>query len=309
VLDTTTLEASGMRTLASSDWNGGQFQTASGTVTVYVSPAYATDDSVARQWADFFASLVHGPELGLLTAYFAPLDEVQAICGGSDGVLGCYASNRLVATGDTVEGITPESVATHEYGHHVAYNRVNPPWVAIDWGPKRWATDERVCSRSADGTAFPGNEGPEYTLNPGEAFAETFRVLNETRGGAPLNWPILDQSFLPDAAALQAVNDDVVSPWTGPTTTTMRARFTAGRRAWTRSIATPLDGTVSITLHGGSNGLQILGADGHTVVAHGFWAPGGGQQVKTTVCGQRSLVVRVTRGGRARAFALRISRP
>jgi hypothetical protein len=307
---TTTLGASGMRLLASSDWNGGRFQTSGGVVTIYVSPAYAADQSAAQQWADFFASLVHGPELGLLTAYFAPPEEVQSLCGGEgDAVLGCYASNRLVAIGETTDGITPESVAAHEYGHHVAGNRANSPWVAIDWGPKRWATKERVCSRAADGTAFPGDESLLYGLNPGEAWAESFRVLNETRGGAPETWPLLDPSFMPDAAALQAVEDDVVSPWAASPPSTVRGRFTGGRGVWTRRISTPLDGTLTITLAGGSNGLQVLDAHGRTVLARGSWTSGGGQQAETTICGQRSLVVRVARGGRAQSFALRISQP
>ena len=32
--------------------------------------------------------------------------------------------------------------------------------------------------------AFPGNEGANYSLNPGEAFAESYRVLVETNGTA-----------------------------------------------------------------------------------------------------------------------------
>jgi hypothetical protein len=307
---TTTIGATGVRLLASSDWDGGRFQTSGGSVTVYVSPAYAQEQGVAQQWADFFATLVHGPELGLLSAYFAPPDEVQSLCGGDgDSVLGCYANNRLVAIGDTTDGITPESVAAHEYGHHVAANRVNSPWVALDWGPKRWATKERVCSRAADGTAFPGDESLMYGLNPGEAWAESFRVLNETRGGAPETWPILDPSFMPDAAALQAVEQDVVNPWTAPATNVIRGRFTGGGRTWTRRISTPLDGAVTITLAGGSNGLQVLDTDGRSVLARGSWTSAGGQRAETTICGQRSLVVRVERGGRALSFGLRISQP
>lgn len=309
LLRTGTLDAQSARTLASSDWDGGPFSTAAGTVTVYVSPAYAPDDDVAQRWADFFASLVHGPELGLLTAYFAPLDEVESLCGGEDGVLGCYANDRLVAVGDTTDGITPESVAAHEYGHHVAYHRVNAPWIALDWGPKRWATEERVCSRAALGTAFPGSEELGYTLNPGEAFAESFRVLNEMRAGGPETWPILDASFRPDANALQAVADDVVSPWAGPTVTAIRGRFATGRSVWTQRIATPLDGTLSVALADGSKSLQLLGADSHSVIASGSWTASGGRRVDATVCGERSFVVRVTRRGGPSSFVLRVSTP
>ena len=64
--------------LASASWQGGRYVTASGEqVTVFVSPSYASDPGAGQRWADFFASLVHGPELSLLTAYIAPYDEVQ----------------------------------------------------------------------------------------------------------------------------------------------------------------------------------------------------------------------------------------
>lgn len=305
---TAALAAGGVRRLASTDWNGGTFTTASGSVTVYVSTTYA-DTGVAQQWANFFASLVHGPELNVLNAYFAPLDQVQALCGGGDGVLGCYGGNRLVAVGDTVDGITPESVAAHEYGHHVAFNRVNSPWPAVAWGTKRWATAERVCARVAGGTAFPGDEGSGYRLDPGEAFAESFRVLNETRAGAPATWPLLDPSFAPDADVLQAVYDDVVSPWTASQVVTMHGTLTRGRRAWTAAIPTPLDGSVSLTLTGGSSALQLLGDGGRTVVQRGAWTAAGAQRIDLTVCGQRSLLVRVIGGTGARAFTLRVVRP
>jgi hypothetical protein len=297
----------GARRLASTAWNGGTFTTAAGAVTVYVSTAYAADNSVAQQWASFFASLVHGSELSLLNAYFAPLDQVRALCGGADGVLGCYENDRLVAVGETVDGITPESVAAHEYGHHVAFNRVNAPWQAVAWGTKRWATAERVCARVAGGTAFPGDEGDGYRLDPGEAFAESFRVLNETRAGAPATWPLLDPSFMPDASALQAVYDDVVSPWTVPPATAIHGRLARG--AWTRSIPTPLDGTVTLTLTGASTALQLLGDDGRTVVQRGAWTTAGGQRIALTLCGQRSLRVRVVGGPGAHSFTLRVARP
>jgi len=310
VLRDGSLGARGAHLLASTAWNGGSYRTSTGeAVTVHLSPAYADDDGVAQRWADFFASLVHGPELGLLTAYFAPPDEVRALCGGGEGVLGCYEDDRLVAIGEESDGISPESVAAHEYGHHVAFNRVNPPWTAIDWGTKRWATAERVCPRVAGGTAFPGDEGDEYTLDPGEAFAESFRVLNETRAGEPETWPLLDASFVPDSAALQAVEADVLTPWTGPTTSTIRARFATGRRSWTTRVPTPLDGTVSVTLGSGSNGLEVLAPDGRTVLSAGTWTQQGGRQAEASVCGSRSVVVRVTRGGRPSAFSLRIVRP
>jgi hypothetical protein len=48
--------------LVAASWQGGRYVTASGEqVTVFVSPAYASDSGAGQHWADFFASLVHGP--------------------------------------------------------------------------------------------------------------------------------------------------------------------------------------------------------------------------------------------------------
>jgi hypothetical protein len=43
--------------------------------------------------------------------------------------------------------VTPQEVVRHELGHHVAFNRLNTPWTAVNWGPKAWATDQDVCAR------------------------------------------------------------------------------------------------------------------------------------------------------------------
>src|ERR671937_1505667 len=200
------LDATGLRRLTAARWKS--YRTKAAGPTIRVSPAYADPTPIAQRWSSFFESLVHGSELSLLNAYIAPLDEVRALCGGPD-VLGCYADDRLVVPDQGADGIDATSIATHEYGHHVAFNRVDPPWIALDEGTKRWATSARVCTRTAAGTAYPGAEDANYPLNPGEAFAESYRVLNETAAGLPLTWPIVDPSFQPDATALAAVREDV----------------------------------------------------------------------------------------------------
>jgi hypothetical protein len=295
-----------VRALQSVSWDGGRYTTASGEqVTVQVSPAYASDVGAGQRWANFFASLVHGPELRLLTAYVAPLDEVQEMCGGNGEVLGCYWGQKLVTVGDSSGGLSATSVATHEYGHHVAWNRVNPPWIAEDWGPKRWASAMNICARVQAGTAFPGDEGSAYTLNPGEAFAESYRALNETQVGLPFMWPIVDPSFAPDTNALQALREDVVHPWTSPSTRTIRARFARGRHTWTMKLATPLDGQLSVRLAQGSDEVSLL-ADERTVLARGTWTSAGGKSLEYLVCGRRSLSLRVTGTG---LFTLKVTQP
>ena len=307
-LRTTTLDAAGLRRLTARRWISGRYATGSGTaVRVSISPAYASDPGAAQRWAEFFASLVHGPELADLDAYIAPLPEVESICHGD--AFGCYRANHLVAMGEASHGISAASVATHEYGHHVAFHRLNPPWMALDWGTKRWATAMRVCGRAAAGTAFPGAEDTRYSLNPGEAFAEAYRVMNEMQQGLPLTWPIVDPSFAPDAAALEAIRADVLQPWTGPTVRTIRGRFAPGHRAWTLKLSVPLDGSVSLQLTGAAGDLQLLADDGRTTLARGSWTPAGAKAIQYVDCGRRSLVLRVTRSGAARRFRLNISMP
>jgi hypothetical protein len=71
-------------------WTGGPTTASTGeTLVVYVSTALPLEAGTPQTWADYFAGLLHGPELTGLTAYVATLREVQEICGGED-VLGCY---------------------------------------------------------------------------------------------------------------------------------------------------------------------------------------------------------------------------
>ena len=50
---------------------------------------------MAQRWADFFASLVHGPELASLDAYLLSATEVRSVCGR--GALACYGGNEIYA--------------------------------------------------------------------------------------------------------------------------------------------------------------------------------------------------------------------
>src|SRR5919201_1928956 len=77
-------------------WGGDYTATTGEHVTVYSSPRYAVDNAANQRWADFLASLVHGPELASVRVYLAPPAQVSLVCGGPD-VLGCYGNDRLVA--------------------------------------------------------------------------------------------------------------------------------------------------------------------------------------------------------------------
>ena len=278
---------------------GGPTTASSGeTVNVYVSSTLPTTLGTPQSWADFIAGLLHGPEISSLTAYIATYDEMRELCGSH--ALGCYSGNRMVSMGETVDGVTAAEVVRHEYGHHIALNRLNTPWQAVDWGPKHWATAIGVCRRVEQGAAFPGDGGDNYSLNPGEAWAETYRVLVERRGGTPeAPWEIISPSFYPDEAALAAAERDAVQPWTGPTKTTYRMRFTrSSRKSWTIPLETPRDGAIRIEItlpRGGLHDAVLF--DQRGAVATALWSGRTFKTLSTTVCGQRSLRLRVTQKG------------
>ena len=281
------------RAFSKVDWSGGRFAVSGGqAVSVFVSQSY--DASVGRHVADYLDSLVHGAELASLSAYVATPTEVASLCEAE--AFGCYGGDSLVVAGEVVDGVSPEEVIAHEYGHHIASHRLNTPWPAIDWGTKRWASYANVCTRAEARAVFPGDQDRWYQLNPGEAFAEVYRVLNERRlGKAPLGWSLVDQSFYPDSTSLDLVARDVLDPWIGPRRLAFAAKLPRGRRAWTTSIETPLDGDLSVTLRlarGGAASLQLVDAAGR-VVARGLWSAANRISASTRVCGARSLRVRV----------------
>jgi hypothetical protein len=292
---------------------GGPITTSTGeTVDVRVSDALPADVT-PESWAEFLAHMDHGPELAQLTVYIVTFDEVQQACGTR--ALGCYAQDQLVAPGETAFDTTPEEVVRHEYGHHIAYHRVNTPWPAIDWGPKRWASALNVCSRVARSQAYPGNEGTNYALNPGEAWAETYRVLEERKAGITTSsWPIVDQSFFPSDAALTAALQDVTQPWTASHTRLVSRAF--GKKSpgvWWVPLATPLDGGVRVSAtvpgNGSSVDVALVGADRKTIVRRAQWVSQRVKRLDGSICGQRSLFVRVTQKGLAGRVRLSVTTP
>ena len=80
----------------------------------------------------------HGAELSTVTVTVVTAAELPASCNSD--ALGCYRPGEITIADEVLGGVTPEEVARHEYGHHVAASRLNSPWPALDWGPKRWAT-------------------------------------------------------------------------------------------------------------------------------------------------------------------------
>lgn len=294
-------------------YRGGPITTSTGeTVDVRVSDTLPLETSTPEGWAEFLGKLTHGPELAQLTTFIVSFDEVQEICGSR--AIGCYGLNRLVAPGELAADISPEEVVRHEYGHHIAFHRSNEPWAAIDWGPKRWASAANVCAKVSRSEAFPGDEGANYARNPGEAWAETYRLMDERKVGiTTATWPIVASSFYPNEAALQAAEQDVLSPWKASHTTLSTRVF--GKRTpkvWWIPLATPLDGNLRISAtmpSGGTHDLALVGANRRTVIKRAQWV---GQRVKRlagSICGQRSLFVRVTQSGATGRVRVSVTTP
>jgi hypothetical protein len=283
-------------------WGGEYTTRTSERVRIFSSPAYAVDEAANQRWADFTAGLIHGPELASVTVYLASPAEISGLCGGNPDVRGCYSSGRIIGLAEDTADATAESVLAHEYGHHVAANRSNAPWPALGWGTKRWSSYLDVCRLARARQIFPGAEGPLlYFFNPGEGFAEAYRLLNERRAGLPETpWRIVDEMYRPNARALALLEQDVVDPWHANRTVNLSGRFPA-RGTAVRTLKTPFDGTLTASVTGGSR-VDVFAGKRRLA--------GGSTAVETTVCGTRTTTFRVTRAGSgAGRFTLTVSRP
>ena len=275
---------------------GGEYTISTGEkVSVFASNSFAMDPALEQRWADFLGSLVHGPEISNVTVLLSTLGQIVRACG-LDAVA-CYSpqGNLLYTPGDDpAANLSAEAVITHEYGHHVAANRSDAPWSALAWGPKRWSSTIQVCARTRKKELYPGAEDPaHYAENPGEGWAETYRVLNERKAGiAETPWDIVSQSLYPSDAALAAAEQDVVSPWAQEPATTQTVAFTRTARSRTVTVATPLDGTFRVNV-GPARGMRVsvdLFASS-TRVAHVVTKSSVTRS--TTICGARSYGIRL----------------
>lgn len=225
------------------------YMTADGkSVAVTTSSGYSS--ATAQQYVDYLGSLPHGDELSRLTVRIATPAEVQAGCGGDPGVLACYydSTHTMLVPGDPVQsadGITTAYVIAHEYGHHIASFRSNAPFSAPDYGPKYWASYERVCQGVQQARLAVGAETTDaYWSNPGEAWAETY---------ARLTFPAQPWTFTsllkPDAGALSAARKDVLHPWAKRVTRHFRGTFSrtgSATRHFTFTVR--LDGAVDVSV-------------------------------------------------------------
>ena len=301
------------RTLAASSHaripvNDGQGRSAEIDVSTIcqVTCANASPTDV-QNLANFLGSLVHGDEMDSVVILVVSPTEIATDCG--PGALSCYfpSSDLIELNGNestASDGATRDYVLAHEYGHHVANHRHNPPFddPAINWGPKNWATYERVCEGTRAGVYFPGSETlPTYYSNPGEAWAEAF-AEHRLPGIVAWEW---NASLAPDANAFHALDRDVLQPWSGPTRTVIRGRLGAGHRRVVKSIPTPLDGNLTLKLRGAQHAdFDLLLRDNSGKTLASSTAFGSRESVTYTVCGEANLRALVKRRNGAGRFKL-----
>jgi hypothetical protein len=304
---------------ATTEWGGAITATNGETVTIYFSDSYPFDQALALRWADFMTSLVHGTELSTVSIYLAPLTEVQRYCGRQS--IACYSpdGHAIIAPGDDVDPQTSaEGVLTHEYGHHIAESRLNPPFTTVDYGTKRWATYENVCARAQTGVLYPGAEDAQhYMLNPGEGFAETYRVLNEQKAGLTVEpWNIVSTLLYPDATALSLLEQDVTQPWAPSAATKLSATLTKSKPSKSFVVSTPYDGTLTIDASqsvAARVALSVTSASGNAIASRAVTSRTT-SPISATICGQRSYTVKVKLAGTVTkktktTFTLNVAKP
>jgi hypothetical protein len=309
---------------------GARYLTAGGDrVHVLVSNAYTANSATAEHWAAYLASLEHGDEIDRVTIAIQTADQMRVSCG-SAFALACYRPDNMtmyIPADPPAADTSVEGLVAHEYAHHIEATRSNAPWSALDYGPKNWATYQGVCWGVQAGFYFPGAESPgRYDHNPGEGFAEAYRILNQHRLGlAPRPWVIVLPRFYPDEGALSAIDRDVLSPWAGNTVSTSSGRFGwggSGRTTWRRpagttetrgvrmsTVSTPLDGNATVTIWtAGTLRARLDVTDGNGTLAT-VTSSGGTDRVTVPICGVRGISARVTRLGGTGSFTVSVATP
>jgi hypothetical protein len=284
-------------------------------------------DAEVQGVVNVLGGLVHGDEMNSLSVYVATPDEISYICG--QDALACYspAMSEMIVSGvnGSAYGVPRDFTIAHEYGHHIANNRLNAPWDALETGAKRWATYERVCQGTRQGQLFPGDEDAHYWENPGEGFAETNAHLNYPALSVPWGYSSLLRPTLDSMDRLRA---DITAPLSAPVTATWNGSLWPQRRnPAIHRFATPFDGEVVVQLHGpdASNyDIYALGPKlrlnkhkrqgAHKVkvrrsVIQRSVSSGSSEQLQMTLCGHSSIQVEVRRRSGTGPFSVSVTRP
>lgn len=205
------------------------------TIRVATSPGYET---YGQSVPAILGGLLHGAEMSGLTVRVVSPEGAISLCNAP----ACFfsAEDTIVIPGIPMVGGMPFAMAlAHEYGHHIAAMSSNAPWPALDWGTKRWATAEHVCTGVRSGAYAPGDQGARYWDNPGEAFAQSY-AFSQFPNVVPWWWHLP----APDSAILAALRADVLHPWR-PRHSTLRMRAPKRGGSASAKVKLALDGAVA----------------------------------------------------------------
>ena len=139
-------------------------------VAVTFAPGYAPDPAVAQSYVTFLgqpAPRQRAVEAACLHRH-ARRDRRRAAAASTAR----WPATRPPTHTMTVPGRAgrpraaasrPPTCIAHEYGHHIAAFRDNPPFDALDYGPKYWASYEHGLQPRPQQAAVPRQRGPPTT--------------------------------------------------------------------------------------------------------------------------------------------------
>ena len=298
-------------------FTGGPVTAADGeTVAIFVQDELlAADPTTPQRFADLLASLLHGSELSQLTLNLATLTASARSAAPARSAATARRRSRSSGSARTcARSRRGRSSPTSTVITSRTAGRTTPGRRSIG-GRKSGVRPTRTsASGRKRASSSPATRAENYQLNPGEDFAENYRVLNERRLGVEeLPWQVVDASLYPDQTALDLLAQDITNPWTSATSRTLRGTFGPARD---RPRLPPPDAARRVVQRHPPGGLGQL-----PLHAPGRRLPDREparvprsvrpvtQSLSFQLCSQRSLQLQVKRVKGSGPFTLTVSQP